>query len=48
MRAWGYRGGLIDGMLPALIAVTVMTDVPAIGATLPLALIAGQPPRRSS
>ncbi|GAA4605427.1 metal ABC transporter permease [Actinoallomurus liliacearum] len=40
-RALGYRTRLIDGGLLALLAVTVVTAVPAVGATLPLALLVG-------
>jgi ABC-type Mn2+/Zn2+ transport system permease subunit len=41
MRALGYRTRLLDGGLLALLAVTVVTAVPAVGATLPLALLVG-------
>ncbi|MEV5703631.1 metal ABC transporter permease [Actinoallomurus sp. NPDC052274] len=40
-RALGYPTRLIDGGLLALLAVTVVTAVPAVGATLPLALLVG-------
>jgi ABC-type Mn2+/Zn2+ transport system permease subunit len=40
-RAFGYRARLIDGGLLGLLAVTVVTAVPAVGATLPLALLVG-------
>jgi ABC-type Mn2+/Zn2+ transport system permease subunit len=41
MRALGYRTRLIDGGLLALLGLTVVTAIPAVGATLPLALLAG-------
>jgi ABC-type Mn2+/Zn2+ transport system permease subunit len=41
MRALGYRTRLIDGGLLALVGLTVVTAVPAVGSTLPLALLAG-------
>lgn len=40
-RALGYRARLIDGGLLALVGLTVVTAVPAVGSTLPLALLAG-------
>lgn len=40
-RAFGYPARLIDMGLLSLLAVTVVTAVPAIGATLPLALLVG-------
>ncbi|WP_425547309.1 metal ABC transporter permease [Actinomadura vinacea] len=41
MRALGYRAHSIDGGLLALLAITVVTAVPAVGATPPLALLVG-------
>jgi zinc/manganese transport system permease protein len=41
IRALGFRAHLIDGALLTLLAVTVVTAVPAVGATLPLALLVG-------
>lgn len=41
IRALGYRARLIDGGLLALLGATVVTAVPAVGATLPLALLVG-------
>lgn len=41
VRALGYRAGLIDGLLLALIALTVVTAAPAVGTVLPLALLVG-------
>jgi ABC-type Mn2+/Zn2+ transport system permease subunit len=41
IRALGYRARLIDGGLLGLVAATVVTAVPAVGATLPLALLVG-------
>lgn len=40
-RTLGYRVHLIDGGLLTLLAVTIVTAVPAVGATLPLALLVG-------
>ncbi|GAB3971187.1 metal ABC transporter permease [Actinoallomurus acanthiterrae] len=40
-QALGYRTRLIDTGLLALLAATVVTAVPAVGATLPLALLVG-------
>jgi ABC-type Mn2+/Zn2+ transport system permease subunit len=40
-RALGYRTHLIDGALLMLLAATVVTAVPAVGASLPLALLIG-------
>ncbi|GAA4620170.1 metal ABC transporter permease [Actinoallomurus vinaceus] len=40
-RALGYRTRLIDSGLLALLAITVMTAAPAVGAALPLALLIG-------
>ena len=40
-RAFGYPARLIDMGLLSLLAVTVVTAAPAIGATLPLALLVG-------
>jgi ABC-type Mn2+/Zn2+ transport system permease subunit len=41
IRALGYSARLIDGGLLGLLAITVVTAVPAVGATLPLALLVG-------
>jgi manganese/iron transport system permease protein len=40
-RTLGYRVHLIDGGLLTLLAVTIVSAVPAVGATLPLALLVG-------
>lgn len=40
-RSLGYRTRLIDGALLTLLAATIVTAVPAVGATLPLALLVG-------
>lgn len=40
-RTLGYRVHLIDGGLLTLLAVTIVTAVPAVGASLPLALLVG-------
>ncbi|MFB9832934.1 metal ABC transporter permease [Actinoallomurus acaciae] len=42
-RAFGYPARLIDMGLLSLLAVTVVTAAPAVGATLPLALLVGPP-----
>jgi manganese/iron transport system permease protein len=40
-RSLGYRTRLIDAALLTLLAATIVTAVPAVGATLPLALLVG-------
>ncbi|WP_425455111.1 metal ABC transporter permease [Actinoallomurus bryophytorum] len=41
VRALGYPAWLVYLGLPAMLAITVVTAAPAVGATLPLALLVG-------